>query len=104
MHFVFQKKKKLTCKKTPFFHSNFPSGPGKSVPRRSIISVCSDKLILVTLCPVTEPRVQMRVVFPTPGGPSKTNKATNNKNTFDLKFHSSRCFFFSHFGYLLRSL
>lgn len=29
---------------------------GKSAPNKSIMSVCSDKLILTTLCPVASPK------------------------------------------------
>ncbi|EGV61435.1 hypothetical protein CANTEDRAFT_108873 [Yamadazyma tenuis ATCC 10573] len=49
---------------------DFPPSAGVSDPKRSIKSVCSDKLIRIKSFPVALAMAEIKSVFPTPGLPS----------------------------------
>ena len=62
------------AKNAPSAHRNSPAAPpsaGKSAPSRSIMSVCSLRLMRTRLCPAALASADTRLVLPTPGEPSR---------------------------------
>lgn len=67
----------IACKKAPSDHPKWPPPSpetGKSEPNRSIMSVCSLRLMRTTLWPVRAPSAVTIDVLPTPGLPYRNRR------------------------------